>query len=239
MRGEITIRKQELFSLYSNTYINSILNLIGLDKTNEENFTLAQSLLPTIIKSSVEKNDLTILKNMKNEISNISYQSYSKKSPLHISSKLGFYEVTDFLISCRLNLNELDYNGYTPLDYACEYKHKAVAYLIKDNGGVLNNNVNNAMLFNHMACDGDLDNLKILHNCGANLLSVDFDDRNISHISASEGKTNIINYLLNELKLDIMTQDRWGNTPFSEGNKEIKELIKKRYKIGIDYKISS
>lgn len=226
------MRKQELFSLYSNTYINSILNLIGLDKSNEENFTLAQSLLPTIIKSSVERNDLRILQNMKNEISNISYQSYSKKSPLHISSKLGFYEVTDFLISSRLYINELDYNGYTPLDYACEYKNKEVAYLIKLHGGVLNHNLNNAVLFNQLAFDGDLDTLKILHYCGSNLLSVDYDARNVSHIAASEGKSNIIDYLLNELKLDIISKDRWGNTPYSEGNREIKELIMKRYKIG-------
>jgi ankyrin repeat protein len=232
MRGEITIRKQEMFSLYSNTYINSILNLLGLHKTTEENFALAQSLLPTIIKSSVEKNDLNILRNMKNEISNISYQSYSKKSPLHISSKLGFYEVTEFLISCRLNINELDYNGYTALDYACEYKHKLVAVLIKENGGVLNKNVNNAKLFNQLAFVGDLDSLVILNNCGANILSNDFDGRNIGHIAASEGKTNILEYLLNELKLDIMIKDRWGNNPYSEGNKEVKELIEKKYKIG-------
>lgn len=233
MRGEITIRKQEMFSLYSNTYINSILDLLGLDKTTEENFTLAQSLLPTIIKSSVEKNDIKILRNMKNEISNISFHSYSKKSPLHISSKLGFYEVTDFLISCKLYINELDYNGYTPLDYACEYKHEDVAKLIKENGGVLNNNVNNSRLFNQLAFEGDLETLKILNNCGANILSVDYDGRNISHIAASEGKINILNYLLNELRLDIIHKDRWGNTAYSEGNTEIREFIAKKYKIGI------
>jgi ankyrin repeat protein len=194
---------------------------------------LAQSLLPTIIKSSVERNDLKILKNMKNEISNISFHSYSNKSPLHISSKLGFYEVTDFLISSRLYINELDYNGYTPLDYACEFKHKEVAYLIKLNGGVLNHNLNNAVLLNQLAYEGDLDTLKLFHNCGADLLSVDYDTRNVSHVASSEGKSNIIDYLLNELKLDMTRKDRWGNTPYSEGNREIKELIQKRYKIGI------
>jgi len=224
-----------MFSLYSNTYINSILNLIGLDKSTEENFTLAQSLLPTIIKDSVEKNDLKILKNMKNEISNISFQSYSKKSPLHISSKLGYYEVTHFLISCKLNINELDYNEYTPLDYSCEYKHKDVAYLIKESGGVLNNNLNNAKLFNRFALEGDLNSLKVLHDCGADLTAIDYDKRNVAHIAASEGREYIIEYLLFDLKLDIMKEDKWGNTPYSDGNDQIKSIIEKRYFIGNNF----
>jgi len=224
-----------MFSLYSNTYINSIINLLGLDISNEENFILAQSLLPTIIKDSVEKNDLMVLRNMKNEISNITYQSYSRKSPLHISSKLGFYEVTNFLISCKLNINELDYNDYTPLDYACEYNHRDVAYLIKNNGGVLNNNLNNAKLFNQLALEGNIESIKTFYDCGANLLSTDYNKRNIAHIAASEGKHNIIECLLYELKLDIITEDKWGNTPYSEGDQYIKELIQKRYRIGKNY----
>ncbi len=221
-----------MFSLYSNTYINSILDLIGLDKSTEVNFAFAQSLLPTIIKDSVEKNNMKVLKNMKNEISNISYKSYSKKSPLHISCNCGHYEVTNFLVSCKLKINELDYNQYTPLDYACEFKHRDIAYLIKENGGVLNNNLNNANLFNKLAREGDLEALKILHDCGADLSATDYNKRNVAHVAALEGKENIIEYLLFDLKLDIVKEDRWGNTPYSDGNQNIKILIKKRYIIG-------
>lgn len=126
----------------------------------------------------------------------------------------------------------MDYNDYTPLDYATEFNHRDVAYLIKNNGGVLNNNLNNAKLFNQLAIEGNLESLKTFYDCGANLLSTDYNNRNIAHIAASEGKHNIIECLLFELKLDIIMEDKWGNTPYSEGDKIIKELIRRRYRIG-------
>lgn len=233
LRGEMTVRKQEFFSFYSNTYINSLLKILGLEKSSEENFALAQSLIPTIIKDAVEREDLNILKNMKNEIMNIPFRRFSRKSPLHISCKLGLIEITKFLISCKLNVNELDYNEYTPLDYACQYAKGEIANLVRNHGGVLNKNVNNPQLFNRLAYKGELEKLKILYENGANLLACDYDNRNSAHIAAAEGNTEIIKFMLFEAKIDIISYDRWNNTPYSEGNDEIKKLIEQKYKIGM------
>ena len=54
----------------------------------------------------------------------------------------------------------------------------------------------------------------------------DYDGRSLAHIAAQEGKLDIIKFLTDSKnKINIMLEDRWGNTPYDEGTEEIKNYL--------------
>ena len=55
----------------------------------------------------------------------------------------------------------------------------------------------------------------------------DHNKRTISHIAAAEGHIDIIKFLVEETNVNILSNDKWGNTPYSEAkNQEIRDIIK-------------
>jgi lysophospholipase len=235
LRGEISVVEQEFFSHYSNTHINSILRILGLENIFKDKQYEQNLIIPLIIIKKIESHDLETLKDMKNEIINFPFKILSKKLPLHLACKLGDLEIVKFILSCKLDINTLNYKEYTPLDYSVEFRNSDVSLFIKNQGGILNKNKNNYQLNTKFAYENDLKSLKVLYECGANLLACDYDGRNCAHIAAKENYIEIIKFLIDETDLDIMINDRWGNTPYSEGDEEIKKIILKKYDLGKYY----
>ena len=202
---------------------------MGLERQEEENRVVANSLLPSMLNELVERNNLVLLKKLKHEINEISFIENTKKTPLHIAAINGFFEITEFLASCNLNINELDDLHNTALNYACKYKHYKVAHFLRSKGGMVNS-VNNQLgpYLCTLAYYNDLDSIKLYNECGAEILATDADNRTLLHIAASEGKTEIIEYLLNNTSIDFNSKDKFGYTPYLNANKEIKDLFENK-----------
>lgn len=172
-----------------------------------------------------------MLKNLKNEIRLIQFSEYTKRTPLHIAAINGNIEIVQFLLKCNMNINSIDSNKMTPLNYACMNRHIEVARLLKENGGYINENSDMGTLFCSLAYKRDIETIRIFHECGANLILADYDNRTMAHIAAAEGQLEIMKLLVNETNFDIMKKDRWGNTPADDCTDEIKGLIKSKFNI--------
>jgi lysophospholipase len=234
LKGEISIIQQNVFCLHSNNLIGAIIKMINNDKNNTENNALmASSLLPTIINELVEKDNLEMLNKLQNNIKLIHFRDYTKRNPLHIAALNGNFEIAKFLIKLKININEIDDNKNTPLNYACNNKHRAVAILLKENGGILNQNKDMGVHFCKLAYEGDLDTIKLFYECGANLTMCDYDKRTFVHVAAIEGKNDIIEYVVKNTNINIMVVDRWGNTPITYVNDDCKKIIESKYRIGV------
>jgi ankyrin repeat protein len=178
----------------------------------------------------VEKNNLKMLKQLRKCIKNIHFRDYTKKNPLHIAAINGSYEIAKFLIKCKININEMDDKKFTPLNYACINKHRDVALLIKENGGIMHQLDDIGILFCNYASSGDLEALKIFYECGANLMACDYDKRTAAHIASAENNVEMMRFLVEQTKCNVMVEDRWGNTPYSGASEEIKTIIEGKYK---------
>ncbi len=231
IRGELTNQRDDVFSLQSNNFINSLLKVMRINNEDMDNVMIAKSLLPTVINELVEKNELEILKNLKNEIRSLNSHDFTKKNPLHVAAINGHKEIAEFLINNCVSLNELDDNKNTPLNYACLNKQKDVALLLNIKGGILNMKSEMADLFCKLGYEGDLDTIKLFHICGANLMTGNFDGRTLAHIAAAEGNSEIIKYLVEETNYNIMVSDRWGYTPLDEANESIRNIISAKFKL--------
>jgi len=231
MRGEVTVAHKENFSFHSDMFIDALLQMIGSEKKSEESLIIANTLFPTVINELVEKGNIKMLKKLRKTIKTIHFRDYTKRNPLHVAAINGHYDITKFLLNCRININEVDDAKFTPLNYACVNKQNNIALLLKENGGILNQSNDMGTLFCTYAYEGDLDTIKLFYECGANLMMCDYDKRTLAHIAAVEGKMDIIKFLVEETNFNIMVEDRWGNTPYVDAPYDIKTLIESRYRV--------
>jgi len=229
--GEITPAKIDDYKIDSTKFIDALLKIIDKKESKEDEQIFALNLIPKIINELAEKNNIAMMKKLKNFIININFSEFTKRNPLHIAAWKGNLRMIKFLLKLRLGVNDIDESKSTPLNFACLYGHREVALILKEKGGILNMTpyICNKLL--EYAYSGDLEKLKLFYECGANLNIEDYDKRTVAHIAAAEGHTQIIEFLLENTNVNIMVCDRWGNTPYSEaGNEKIKELIRNKYK---------
>jgi 60kDa lysophospholipase len=236
LRGELTVAQEEFFSFQSNSFINNILKMMDLNKGDKDSHIVFKTLVPSIIIELIEQHNLDMLKKFENEIRHIHFAEYSKKSPLHVAAKIGNEKIVEFLLKFKnLRINQLDFKKMTPLNYACLYKNKKVCEMIRSRGGILSEDpeLNLGTLFCKLAYEGDLENLKLFYNCGADLINIrDYVGRNCAHIASAEGKLAIIKFLIFETGYNINLPDKKGRTPLWEskrGNPEVRKLLIERY----------
>ena len=65
---------------------------------------------------------------------------------------------------------------------------------------------------------GDLNEIKRLVANGVDLDEADYDGRTCIHLAASEGRTEVIRYLLAK-NITIDPKDRWGGTPLQDAKR--------------------
>lgn len=83
--------------------MNSISRILGLENCFTDK-KIQLSLIPLIINERIQSNDLDSLKNLKNEITNITFNFPSKIKPLHLACKLGNL---DIVLSFYVNLTSI------------------------------------------------------------------------------------------------------------------------------------
>jgi len=231
LRGELTTAKVDDYSIESNKFINALISIIDKKEAKQDEQIFALNLIPKVINELAEKNNITMIKKLKNYIININFSEFNKRNPLHIATIKGNLKLVKFLLKLRIGINDIDESKSTPLNYACLSGYKDIALLLKEKGGILNMTkfISNKIL--EYGYKGDVEKLRLFYECGANLNIEDYDKRTVAHVAAAEGHTHIIKFLIEETNVNILVSDRWGNTPFSEANNEkIRDLIKNKYK---------
>lgn len=237
LRGELTDSHEEFFSMQTNSFINSILDILDLNKKDKDSQLIFTTLVPSIINELIVQQNMEMLKKFENEISHIHFMDYTKKSPLHVAAKIGNLKIVEFLLKFKsIRINLLDSKKMTALNYACLYKKTHIAKLLKTKGAVLSEDsfLRLGSHFCKLAYEDDLDTLKLYYECGANIMAGDFEQRTVAHIAAAEGNVGIIKFLLEEAKLDINKKDRKGRSPLDDSiSKEISNLLIKTYGRGV------
>lgn len=75
------------------------------------------------------------------------------------------------------------------------------------------------------AYEGDLNEIRRLKSQNYDILNSDYDKRTALHLAASEGRYNVVKYLVNYCKKygminKIHSKDRWGRTPLDDAKNE-------------------
>lgn len=234
IRGEITPQVEEAYSPMGKQLSEIILGLMNKDQEIQSEISskvFMDNLMPTIINKLVELGNLKMLKKFKTEISMLNFSS-TYHNPLHIAAKNGKYDIAKFLVNkCHLDINQLDGHEYTSLYYACYNNHKAVALMLKEKGGIINEVMLMASYFCSLVCSNDLDKIKLFYECGANIMQADYDKRTIAHIAVAENKLDIIKFLIEHTNYEFKVKDRYDRMPFDGATQDILDLYNKKTEI--------
>ena len=161
---------------------------------------------------------------------------YDQRTALHIAASEGFVEVVDFLLKTGAHVNAIDRFGGSPLadtirdrsDYLnsshfpdanlsliARHDHNEVQFALKAAGGVLIG-VDAGALLCELAATGSLSELEAYCSSGIDINSHDYDGRTALHLAASEGRINVLDYLLQAPDIDVNSVDRYGSTPLGK-----------------------
>eukprot|EP00948_MAST-09A_sp_MAST-9A-sp1_P004191 g4191.t1 len=182
----------------------------------------------------------------------VSTGDYDKRTALHLAASEGRLNVVKFLLSSKANFNAKDRWGGTPLSDAKREGHSDVQDTLRQAGASTptqrkeitftpSKRVSEDSDLNFLldaAAKGNIGIVKKLCEENPKLINTgDYDKRTALHLAASEGQTEVVEYLLGKadadvnLKTIINFQDRWGGTPLSdavrEGHTVVANILKK------------
>lgn len=181
--------------------------------------------LALAVNSAAYHGDLYRLRGLINAGADPNKTDYDGRTALHMAASRGYEDIVRFLIQWRANVNCIDKFENSPLMEAVKTGHDKVARLLSENGAILNLEDAGSHLCKIVA-DGKIDVLRRLLEYGINPNSANYDRRTPLHVAAAEG-LHLVATILLEFGADVLSEDRWGNTPLDEGQRcGSKPLIK-------------
>ncbi|XP_058097518.1 potassium channel KOR2-like [Magnolia sinica] len=226
----LRIEKQSLSSILQLYFMDSrqILNnlLKGKDtdlriKQLESDITYLiakqESELALGVNGAAYHGDLYHLKGMINSGADPCKMDYDGRTALHLAASRGYEDIVRFLIQRGANVNCIDKFGNSPLLEAVKAGHDKVSALLVKHGAILNLEDAGSCLCK-VVTESNVDLLKRLLENGVDPNSKNYDERTPLHIAAAEGLHLVANILI-KFGADVLSKDRWGNTPLDEGHR--------------------
>lgn len=146
---------------------------------------------------------------------------YDKRTCLHLAASEGNMHVIRELLSHGVSVNNVDRWGGSPLADAVRHGHRQAAVELRKHGAEL---MYDEMKASGDLCEfarlGDLENIKLLYDCGIAMHSADYDGRTVVHLAASVGHKHIVDYLAMKRCVNLALKDRWGGTALDDAVRE-------------------
>ncbi|ONK57795.1 uncharacterized protein A4U43_C09F4170 [Asparagus officinalis] len=169
------------------------------------------------VNSAAFHGDLYHLKGLINVGADPNKTDYDGRTALHMATSRGYEDIVRFLIQRKANVNSIDKFGNSPLLEAVKAGHDRVAALLVENGAILNLEDAGSYLCK-VTANSKIDILRRLLENGVDPNSKNYDQRTPLHVAAAEGLHLVASVLIG-YGADVLSEDRWGNTPLDEGRR--------------------
>uniref|UniRef100_A0A8C5I7C4 Histone-lysine N-methyltransferase EHMT1-like n=1 Tax=Gouania willdenowi TaxID=441366 RepID=A0A8C5I7C4_GOUWI len=168
----------------------------------------------TPLMAACEKNHLDTVKYLIRAGAAVGHKDIMGFTALHLSAKLGHYDVVHHLLSkASKDINLQDDGGWTPITWAIEYKHKELVQLLLAKGADVNIRDKEENVSLHWAalsgCD-DIAQALLDARCDLNAVNVHGDTP--LHVAARENHLECVMLFLSRGS-DVLQRNRDGDTP--------------------------
>ena len=183
LRGEMLAGSSKL--KYPVINLDWILNA-SKDESNEESTQLRQSLIPWLIATCAQTDDIARLNQIQQAYSSAHFNTAlpTGSMPLHVCAKYGAVKCADLLLRYGSNgnsiVNDPDPVGFTALYYAILQQNEPMIELLIQNGAQLTATFKPSeigMYLCNCVKNNQIDRLRAWHKAGADLDQPDYDGR--------------------------------------------------------------
>ncbi|KAJ3190223.1 hypothetical protein HDU85_000516 [Gaertneriomyces sp. JEL0708] len=218
LRGELTVpNRRQRFSYQQGTQglVQSVLALLpGREKDRqtegedlakntavpEESLAgLERALIPMLLCQAARCNDIDGLQVITSDYNQlISVGDYDGRTPLHIAASENAMTAVEFLLLHGANVHLRDRFGHSPLYDALRCRNAESAHLLRQAGAHFGEDELEMCCVRMISAvsKGDLDMVKLLVECGADLNRSVVDGRTALHVAAKHGSVYIVQYII-------------------------------------------
>ncbi|KAI9297583.1 asparaginase-domain-containing protein [Neoconidiobolus thromboides FSU 785] len=180
-----------------------------------------KTIFPVLLCNAAGVNDVEclkyLLKSRPNSF-NVNCVDYEGRTPIHIASSLGHYDIAKFLLLNGAALHLLDRSGHTPLYYAAYHGHSNIIQLLLNDGAHLNSAElrKSKAYFIDAASKGLSTKAGYFLEAGLDVNCYNSDLRTALHMAICNQKLSTVETLLSfsDIRGDI--KDRNGKTSIDE-----------------------
>lgn len=164
-----------------------------------------------------------------NENKNINefFNHSNSKFPLHIACERGNLEMVNLLLEAKFDINIVDDKGRTLLYYACMSNNSDICKHLILKGIKRKYGELDGSYLCELAVKDNLESIKLFYTYYNNeILTSNYENRNISHISAILKRKNILFFLKNEINFPFYTVlDIYNKSAYDYCDNELKEIL--------------
>ena len=194
LNKDVVIIGKPIISAAANSQYDRLLHLIaeGGNINETDDITGDNALIKAVRNGDSHAAEILLDKKINPKVAN-----KNKQTALHISSVIGFYELSKRLIDAGLSPNDKDIFGNTPLMYAATSPNPYLADLLVENGARLEDkNAKGETPILLAAHAGNTKTVEELHKKGANLSATDNEGNGIVMKAVAGGNLLTLKTLL-------------------------------------------
>jgi ankyrin repeat protein len=144
---------------------------------------------------------------------NIHYPAGNGTMPLHLVARQGNVAAARLLMEHGAQINGLEQNNSTPLEYAVLESSKEMIDLLFANGATVPKHSNSWSIFQHWALGaGDTNVANVLLSHGADVKAKDYSGQTPLHFAAQQGQIQAVDWLLRN-GASVNARNQNGKTP--------------------------
>ena len=184
-------------NISSNKIPDKILEIILDSVLNSDDNNYKNALLPSILCHIVKNNNNILLDQyLFNDEENINQGDYDNRTPLHICSSIGNYEMCKKLLCYISNVDIKDRFGHTSLFESIINGHSNISKLLYNNGARIYKNQEIVSLICWFTFHNNISMIKTFNNYGIDIKYIsDYDGRSPLDIANDLKHKNLIKFI--------------------------------------------
>ncbi|XP_043553462.1 60 kDa lysophospholipase-like [Chiloscyllium plagiosum] len=205
LRGEMsTTLGSEKISLKDNRFIQAITKFVNVS-CKEELENIRDVLTPSLACAAAKAGDINALQEILETGGNLSGEDYDGRTPLHVATHEGHYEVVLYLLKRGATIYTKDQNGNTPLKNAVKRRHTNIIKLLRQTGAHFSKEeiINVGTKLCSLAAYGDMEGLKAWHLAGLDMDQCSYDGQTPLKVALAAGNQEVVEFLQSTLKQNM------------------------------------